>query len=343
MSATASALERGWVAAFGKHPGWDDHIDDIGLVTPELVAFKRLLYFEGVGTNIDAGTWERLSPEHRLPGFGHAFLACGGGRLITGRLWASRDRKGRSHYPMVVCAQTENMALAPSVTVALPLLAALQEQCLAMERAAEVQGAVASAQARLASRLAEGKTSAEGVASDLHSGAALAQWAGRMPPEAESLGFQRLCHRLARDFAGFKQCAAASRSKAQMSQHLRVPACEASDERALLLWAALLRKELPAPVPLFLFRPVGCDWVDVLVGPPLAQQFACLLSDRAALPWVTEIPYTLDPDAREKSLGLLDAWRAEADSGMQALWQTPVKEKERVLGGLWQRVQEFVR
>ena len=343
MSSTASTLGRGWVAAFGKHPGWDDHIDDIGLVTPELIAFKRLLYFEGVGTNIDAGTWERLPSEHRLPNFGHSFLACGGGRLIVGRLWASKDRKGRSLYPMVVCLQTENVCLATSVAVALPLLQALEAQCRATESATAVQSAIAAAQARLANGVFESNSEVPGPVSDLRSGAVLAQWAERIQPDAEGLGFQRLCHRFSRDFVGFQRSAATSRSGSVPAQHLRVPACETSDERALLLWVALLRKNLPGTVPLLLFRPFDCDWLDVLVGTAQAQQFACLLSGRESIPWVTEIPYTLDPDAREKGARLIDGWRSESEDGMQALWQIPSEGKENTLSGWWQRVQDLVR
>ena len=340
MSATASEQERGWVAAFGKHPGWDDHIDDIGLVTPELVAFKRLLYFEGVGANIDAGTWEGLPSGHRMPGFGHVFLACGGGRLIVGRLWASKDRKGRSLYPMVVCVQAENVALAPAVLVALPLLAEVQVRCQAEESAAAVQGAVTSMQGHLS----HGWPSTGNQLADWRGEPGLTQWPERIPPVEDRLGLCRLSHRIVRDFNNYQGTASAFRATpTPPPQHLRVPACEASDGRSLLLWTALLRQNLPNAVPLFLFRPFGRDWVDILVGTPQSRQFACLLSDRDAVPWVTEIPYTLGPDSREMSARLNDAWQVGAAQGMPSLWQVPPREKDRKLSGLWQRVQGLVR
>ena len=43
------------VGAFGKHPGWDDHLDDIGLNTEPLIAAKQYLYVQGIGGVIDAG------------------------------------------------------------------------------------------------------------------------------------------------------------------------------------------------------------------------------------------------------------------------------------------------
>jgi len=49
--------EKVFVAAFGKHPAWDDHIDDIGLDMDTLIAAKRILYVQGIGGNIDSGSW----------------------------------------------------------------------------------------------------------------------------------------------------------------------------------------------------------------------------------------------------------------------------------------------
>jgi hypothetical protein len=31
-----------FVAAFGKHPGWDDHIDDIGLETDIIISSRKI-------------------------------------------------------------------------------------------------------------------------------------------------------------------------------------------------------------------------------------------------------------------------------------------------------------
>ena len=37
------------ISIFGKHPGWDDHMEDVGHQFPEMLAFKRMLYVEGIG------------------------------------------------------------------------------------------------------------------------------------------------------------------------------------------------------------------------------------------------------------------------------------------------------
>ncbi len=48
------------LAAFGKHPGWNDHTDDLGLDTDALVNAKRLLYVQGISQNIDSGAWDKI-------------------------------------------------------------------------------------------------------------------------------------------------------------------------------------------------------------------------------------------------------------------------------------------
>jgi len=40
-----------FTAVFGKHPGWDDHIDDIGLDTHVLIAVKRSTLAPGRSLN----------------------------------------------------------------------------------------------------------------------------------------------------------------------------------------------------------------------------------------------------------------------------------------------------
>src|SRR5437762_12928007 len=73
-SQKTSAGSRVILAAFGKHPGWDDHIPGIGVDTETLARVKQALYVSGIGGQIDSGAWERLEPEKRLEGLDHTFL-----------------------------------------------------------------------------------------------------------------------------------------------------------------------------------------------------------------------------------------------------------------------------
>ena len=69
--ATPGTNKQIFLGAFGKHPGWDDHIEDLGLETASLVQAKTLFYVQGIGGEIDAGAWEKLDDSQRLAAFKH--------------------------------------------------------------------------------------------------------------------------------------------------------------------------------------------------------------------------------------------------------------------------------
>src|SRR4029079_11585679 len=77
------------LAAFGKHPGWDDHIEDLGLETDSLILARNVLYVQGVGGQIDTGAWEKLKDEHRIAAFNHTFIWLRGDQFLLGRMWSS--------------------------------------------------------------------------------------------------------------------------------------------------------------------------------------------------------------------------------------------------------------
>src|ERR1019366_6699729 len=91
------------LAAFGKHPGWDDHIPGIGIETDTLAEVKQSLYVGGIGGQLDSGAWKKLEADKRQEGFDHVFLWLQPGHALVGRLWSSSDGKGRKEYPMVLC------------------------------------------------------------------------------------------------------------------------------------------------------------------------------------------------------------------------------------------------
>jgi hypothetical protein len=61
LSPAARPAPAVYLAAFGKHPGWNDHLDDLGLDTQPLINAKRLLYLQGISQNIDSGAWDKLA------------------------------------------------------------------------------------------------------------------------------------------------------------------------------------------------------------------------------------------------------------------------------------------
>src|SRR5438445_5721850 len=111
------------LAAFGKHPGWDDHVEDLGLETESLNLAKTLLYVKGIGGQIDSGAWEKLDLAQQLEGFQHLFVWQRSGQILVGSLWSSSDGKGRKRYPMVVCLHFIGVTLNWALKQALPALA----------------------------------------------------------------------------------------------------------------------------------------------------------------------------------------------------------------------------
>jgi hypothetical protein len=117
---TPGSNKQVFLGAFGKHPGWDDHVEDLGLETGTLNTAKVLFYVEGIGGEIDAGAWEKLDESQRLSAFKHIFVWHRPGQLLIGRLWSSSDGKGRTRYPMVVCAHCTGVTLAWALDHVLP-------------------------------------------------------------------------------------------------------------------------------------------------------------------------------------------------------------------------------
>ena len=85
--------------AFGKHPAWDDHIDDIGLSTETLVLTKQLLYSEGIATQLASGAWDQIEKSGNAIEFDHRFVWGRDQQAVVGAIWASADRKGTHPIP----------------------------------------------------------------------------------------------------------------------------------------------------------------------------------------------------------------------------------------------------
>ncbi len=85
----------------GKHPGWDDHMPDIGADNPEVLDFKQRFYVEALAGNINSGAWKHLPEPELLPEFNHRFVYWHADVVMHGAIWASRDGKGRTLFPLI--------------------------------------------------------------------------------------------------------------------------------------------------------------------------------------------------------------------------------------------------
>jgi len=303
------------LAAFGKHPGWDDHVEDLGLETESLILAKTLFYVNGIGGQIDSGAWEKLDPAQQLPAFKHVFLWQRSGQFLIGRLWSSSDGKGRKRYPMVVCLHFIGVTLGWALKQALAALAELEEALLRTNSAEEVRGILNRKRAALREALASAQIQGEyaPVSPDALNNI-IQNGAG-----ANREGFLRVLYQ------GKSQLAAIAPGKfnprAQpagfRAQQIRVPAAGANPEQTLLFWTRFFMTQVDPSVPLLLTLPLEANWLDVTVGEPESHEFFCLRASPKAVPLVSEVPYTMD-----------DAFRSGATTFLQRFQHGETKAAE---------------
>lgn len=292
--ATDLAAARLTLGAFGKHPGWDDHILGLGVETETLARLKQALYVRGIGGQIDSGAWEKLEPEKRLPGFEHTFLALLPGHVLLGQLWSSADRKGRTKYPMALCIDGEAVPAGFMLNFPLAEMDKLRAACKATASAAQVANDFRVCQEQLRAGLRQTPT---GLVDPGPTAEARRRFIEHPQLGPERLGFLRALHELR---AVSETAASANAAGSLPSKHLRLPFGAASAQEALLLWGALLRSAVPDPVPLWLISRTGEAWLDVLISEPAPDDFFCLQASPKALPLATDIPYQLAPDSNAR-------------------------------------------
>ena len=316
-----SASQRVWIAVLGKHPGWNDHLDDIGLDTERLVAVKRHLYVEGVGGAINAGTWEALSEQERDEGFSHTFFWRQADGMVIGRMWSSSDGKGRSKYPMIACAMCRSLPFSFVAGPLLERLRRLEAVCREVTTASDVIGAVDRVKAEVAELASfapelsdapvAGGESGKGSASELIESGRLGE---------DGVGLKRVLYQMDREMGAYVRpegsgTASRSRSVEVRGQHIRVPTSSGSispgqEHRDLSLWARLLLNKIDPLVPIFLATKDGRDWVDIIVGELGPTPLACLQSSPEAMPYVSDIPFTIDGDIEQSIEQTIEASRA---------------------------------
>lgn len=283
------------LAVFGKHPGWDDHIDDIGLDTDQLIAVRRELYLGGIAGNIDSGEWDRLEPGLQIE-FGHVFVWIFGEEIVVGRLWASSDGKGRSRYPMVIAAQCGGHSLEWMLGEVLPRLEQLETDCRAAVDASRIRQLAQSCRRELVT-VASAPVKAKAASSERKSLARLAE-----SPElgiAQS-GLISLFYHMQKDMAAYFADAREPRADVRHAPprpgHVRVPWCAPTPADALSLWSGFLKNYLVPHIPMLLIMPTGHPWLDIIVGDPTNSELYCLRASRQAMALTTEIPYSVDDE-----------------------------------------------
>lgn len=310
-----------FLGAFGKHPGWDDHLEenaqapDLGVRTPSLVWTKSLLYEQGIGRNIDAGVWERLTPEQRLEDFRHHFLWHGETGMIAGTLWSSRDGKGRARYPMVLAAHAMGTHRRWTIGTCFPRLESLRTECQSLERAPDVSAALERARNDLRAAVADSGRSQSSI-SDL-----LTEFIRHPQFGPDHEGVLRVCYQLQGQVAAYAIGRYSPReARTARSQELRVPAAGRDAVNIFIAWTQLIRLFVDPLVPVLVIWPEGESWVDILIGQPAPEDFACLRSTPLHHPCVSDIPFNMAPafcaETRDKLEGMIRGERPKSQDSM---------------------------
>lgn len=301
------------LAAFGKHPGWDDHIDDIGLTSPRLVAMKSALYTRGISENIDSALWDQMPEDQRLPGFDHEFLWRWPEESAIGVIWSSRDGKGRSKYPMILCLHAEGFgpgsgALGWLRREGIRALREIKARCQAAPDAAGVRAAVEGGLRDLSAVLPSAGTP------DDESSWALQHVAQRSTTNEGSVGLTRVFYEIDQRLGALRpQSGRKTRQVDMQAKRFRV---ESNSSRGRLedAWAwgeATLAEIGPGA---FTNGLLAIEWrgepghTDIIVGEPDPGCLFCLRASRGREPLTSEIPFNIDGEFQAATQTKLASW-----------------------------------
>lgn len=297
-----------FVAAFGKHPGWDDHIEDLGLESESLVYARSSLYVQGIRGQIDSGAWEKLDETQRLAGFKHLLLwqRAASGQTIIGRMWSSSDGKGRTRYPMIVCVHCAGVPLDWALAQVLPRLEQIEQACAATKSAADVRAILDRHRAELRAAMANAGTATESPITST----ALSEFVNHSALGPEMEGWFRILHQMQSQMAMFAPGRFNLKGEVR-PQQVRVPACAGSPAQNLLLWTKFFQTHVDAAVPLLFALPLDETWVDVTAGEPTPHEVFALRASPKAVPLASEVPYSLEPAFREKARAQIAAFAGD--------------------------------
>ncbi|TVR52417.1 MAG: hypothetical protein EA425_04970, partial [Puniceicoccaceae bacterium] len=296
--------ERVYLCAFGKHPGWNDHIEDLGLDTDTLAAARSLLYIQGIGGLVDAAAWDQLGPDRLLPELRHFFLWHRKGEFLLGKLWPSKDGKGRDRYPMGVCFHVIGIAPEAALGRLLPRLDELENAC---RHAADAPAVVRALDAAREAARRDLTPDALPPAPPEHY--RLDSFLKQPEFGADRVGLWRAWYQMGNQLERFRSGRFSAKAEGGngRGEHIRLPLPGLSLEEGLLGWIRFLRTRVDPEVPCLLLVASGRTWIDIVVGPPHRDSLFCLKALPEGLPLVSDIPFTLAPEFIATAKADLDA------------------------------------
>jgi hypothetical protein len=255
------------IAGFGKHPAWDDHIDDIGLNTETLALTKQLLYSEGIASQLASGAWDQIEKSGNAIEFDHRLVWVRDRQAIVGAIWASADRKGRTRFPMLICAQAGFEG-----PRAIDLLFGPIDRLGTICRTAKTQEEIRDAFSR--------------VQADLNS-AIFPSTGPNLFTEITDSAENTILPALVTVSAGLKNRRTRGWGEtAKISgSHFRLAAIFSQAKDKLSFWSTYLpAQRTGSGLPYLVIAANGRRWIDLIVGEPLQNDFYCLRANETALP-----------------------------------------------------------
>jgi len=291
-----------YLGAYGKHPGWDDHIDDIGLETESLLLAKQVLYVDGIGGQIDSGEWDKLRDNERLPEFKHIIVWKRGNAFLLGRMWSSRDGKNRAKYPMIACTHCLNVPLAWALMTVLPALEEVERRCKSTSSAEEVRDIIRQTLSGLRQSLGSASPSQEDV-----KGMAFIGQLGLADAQEKLFRITYyVCTRLARCLPDGTREAKTDLTPGQ----IRLPAASGLTRETLAFWTQFVESQFGTDVPLLLALPLQESWLDATSGEPTTREFYSLRAKPEVLAIASDVPYDIDDEFRKTHQGTIQALMA---------------------------------
>lgn len=289
------------LAVFGKHPAWDDHMEDLGLVSPSLREFKRRLYLEGVSGRLDVGAWMEMKPENRMESFDHELIWSGATGVIFAVLWHSSDGRGRHAYPMVAAAHFLTNRLPAKVA---PIFDALQKVADRSRQSATRDG-ILQAQAEGMEWLGQAARSLVPISAGSWDVAEREAFV-----DAPHFGHER--EGLFRVFYALRSATGDDEKIPSRGVALRIAAGN-KDPEDLLAWQVLLRSQCGAEVPLLTMRHRQKEWLDAIAGEFDPAEFVRLRADSGEIPLTSSVPYEVPEAMRDQTAMVLNSFLADPE------------------------------
>jgi hypothetical protein len=288
-----SAVAPVQVALFGKHPLAPDHLEDLGLASVSLAAFKRGFYVDGIGECLARQTWAKDLQDLETIPYDHVALCVGQSGWLIARLKQSVDAAGRRQFPLVLAVHGSGLAGLNRMPELEQLIESKLHAAVAARDLEELKQVHHQAQA-LALQITASAVPPPFMATRQ-------SWLNSLPLGQDHEGLWRIGHALSPQGAG--------------AGRARVPLHPAGLWISAVLWTSWCRcflTDAGAPLITVLWKK-GQGVADLALGPPNTRLLSTLFIADNALPLTSAIPFNVTPEVIAAGRLAVDAWLGQSE------------------------------